>query len=1113
MSKALLPLTSSQAEAARPDVHAWVSASAGTGKTQVLSARVLRLLVGGADPAGIMALTFTKAAAAEMQTRILDVLARWVRAEDEEIAADLAAIGAPRDEETLLRARTLFAHALEVRGGFKVQTLHSFAAALLAAFPVEAGVTPGFATLDDRSGAQLRRQVLEEAVTDAAADGDDAFLADLAALAVQHGDARTEEIVGSLLRERRALLDLRSPEAALAAVRAALGLPRTGTAEDIMRQAMDADAGLEDAVAAFAASLNAWGRKTGLERLDKVSLFQLAAPAERVAALEHLCSALFTSGGTGPPYKANSALNGADDALVARIEPLRACRWALDLADVAALHLRVGQNVAARYQAAKERQGALDFADLIDEAARLLSDLSSAWVLYKLDQRIEHVLVDEGQDTNAAQWRIVDALTEEFFAGIGADAEVESRPRTKFAVGDFKQAIFGFQGSEPDEFAGARERTAAAANAAGHRFIDVDLDMSFRSGKAVLAVVDQVLKQLTPAALGIQRPDFPRHEPHRADAAGAVTLWPRLMDEDGNVPEAYRERPERELARRIADQIDGWLRDGRFVPSRGRAVEAQDIMILVRSRGDLVPELVAALHAAGVDVAGADRLRLTSPIVVQDCLALVRFALQPNDELALGELLVSPFLGWSQDELYALAYRRGPRVPLWSALRDAADEKSRAATAWLSQILDMADFMTPYDMLETMLSGPLGGRAKLLSRLGEEARDPLEELLSQALQFERTAAPSLQGFLDWIAAADDIDIKRDPDAPSNAVRIMTVHGAKGLQAPVVIMADAAKARAGTHRISHLMAGDPRLPIHGFSKGTLPEILQAEYDRREREEREESLRLLYVAMTRAEDYLYAGGLPPGRGGDVTWYDIMKNALADLPTEEPVSELWGGQELRHVCGVEAATERRADSVRSAVPLPDWVRQAAPPEARPPRPLSPSAPEDESNLPPPGPQLELAALRGRLMHSLFEKLPALPEAERESAAKRWLASRVAGTTLDADVLAREVVAVMRDPANSDLFGPDALAEAPISAVVGEDVIAGTIDVLLVDETRVRIVDFKTDRNAPEGEAEVPDRHRRQMARYAAALERIFPGRSVEAGLLYTAGPRVIWLPNRSG
>ena len=1108
MADQLLPLTDAQARAAWPWGHRWVSASAGTGKTQVLTARVLRLLVDGARPESILALTFTKAAAAEMQGRIFAVLGRWVMASDENIAADLKAIQAMVDEKTLRRARTLFAEALEVRGGFKVQTLHGFASALLAAFPIEADVVPGYDTLDDRSGAQLKREVLERAISDAAEDGDTAFLDDLGELAIRKGDAGAQQIIADLLRERHLLARVTDDAQLARQLRAILGLAE-GEPEHIL-QGVRRESGLDDALRAYSRRLSDWGTKTSAKHLPAIEAFFAAEVLHQSEELENIFSTCFTQGGTVHRGAGMDKMEPELSEAATCLDSLRDTLWRIEIAEAAALHLRVGRRLAARYEEAKHSRGAVDFDDLISRAADLLSDISASWVLYKLDQQIEHVLVDEGQDTNAAQWKIVEALTAEFFAGEGAHEEdLETGPRTTFAVGDYKQAIFGFQGTDPEEFRAARDKLHLRAKGADQDFVEVPLARSFRSVPAVLTVTDKVLELLGPEALGLDQP-VPPHEPQRANDAGAVTLWPRLDTEENPLPPEEAEQKERALARRIAAEVKGWVEEGRFLPAKKRAIQAGDVLILVRSRGDLVPELVAALHDAQVPVAGADRLRLTNPLAVKDCLSLIKFALQPDDDLAIGELLVSPFLGWSQWQLYEVAQPRPEGQPLWLALRNADSEHARAAVAWLRQVLDMADFMPPYEFLEAVLSGPLEGRRRLLQRLGEEARDPLEELLNQALQFERTAAPSLQGFLDWLAAADDIDVKRDPEAAADAVRIMTVHGAKGLQAPVVILADAAKAgepRAPGRLLAPHADGD--LPLYGWSSKALPPELAGLYAAATEKEARENLRLLYVALTRAEDYLYVGGLAPRSDRHPSWWDHVAAAIRDLDHEEADAPRWGGPLLRHRQGTEAGPAVREEAPARPRPvLPAWAREMAPKERQPPRPLAPSAGEDEDGLPPPGPGLERAAERGRLLHRLFERLPDIAPEEREAAMQAFLGARAVKAGLDADALAAEARRVMRDPAHARLFSPEALREAPVTAVVEGQVIAGTLDLLLVTAHGIEIVDYKTDRAVPESADQVPERHRRQMARYAAALSAVFPDRPVRSGLLYTAGPKLVWL-----
>ncbi len=1109
---ALKPLLTEQRDAAHPDKSAWVSASAGTGKTQVLTARVLRLLLAGAAPDRLLALTFTKAAAAEMQTRIFDTLACWVRMSDKVLGVELRAIGADDEVDTLRKARTLFADALEAKGGLKVQTLHSFASTLLAAFPLEAGIAPGYETLDERSALQMRADVLANKVA-RAAGSDPVFMADLAALSIKSGEGGVRDVIAKLLSNRGAFD--RSYGTALnweAAVRGVLGLPRKGSRTETLAAALADDVFDWATVRDYAAAMAAWGTKTGLRFADTLTALLAATPDVRAVRVADLLETGLTKAGL--PRKAPNKLDDLHERYCTRLVALGELADGLELAEVAALHLRVGQAIAGVYAAAKQHAGALDYDDLIGKAAELLRSLAAPFVLYKLDQRIEHILVDEGQDTNASQWAIVDAIADEFFAGVGARDEAEVGPRTQFAVGDYKQAIFSFQGTNPDEFDRARHRAKARAEQAGKPFAEIDLNLSFRSTPAVLDVVDKMVVNVGAAAFGLDG-DISPHRANRKDEAGEVVLWPPVMnavtgeDDTDEADDTWVEDSELTLARKIAEEISNWLKNKEILSSQGRPVEAGDVLILVRSRGELVPALVAALHKAKVPVAGADRLRLTAPIAVQDLLALARFALQPGDDLSCAALLVSPFIGWTQEQLLDLAY--GRQTTLWRALRDAkadGDPAIVAAERWLGEVLARADYLAPYEFFESILSGELEGRAKLLARLGEEARDPIEEVLNQALAYEMANTPSLQGFLSWVET-DDVEVKRDPEAPLDAVRIMTVHGAKGLQAPIVILADATKAvpKGAKPPLMMDLPGTGPAPIFYGRKELLSGPAKTLFDAAELSDAEETMRLLYVAMTRAEDRLYIGGALGARPSSAkSWHEYAADALWALGAEDIDCPRWGEGVLRHASGTPKPIETEAkQAVIAPVALPSWVHAKPPEEETPPRPLVPSAAaEDDLVTAPPSPAMQDAARRGQVLHMLFERLGPVADDAREDAMRRWLKRNA--PEQDADAIVREVLGVMDDPTLADWFTPDSLAEAPLSAIVGKRVISGTVDRLIVGKTLVRALDFKTGLKVPDNSDAVPAYHRRQMAAYRDALAAIFPGYEIETALLYTAGPKLI-------
>jgi len=1107
----LKPLEGAQAEASDPRRLVWLSASAGTGKTHVLTARVIRLLLAGNDPAAILCLTFTKAGAAEMADRIHARLASWVRMKPADLRKELFALGEPNDDAAIAEARTLFARVLEATGGgLRIQTIHAFCQTLLAGFPSEAGLIPGFRPLEEREEQALAHATLAQLLVEAERGGDLPLVRDVQVLSRRLGEQGAESFLRQCARAAEAMAAL--GPGIEAKLRRAMEVP-DGDVEDVIAEGCADDRFDMAALARVAAANAAWGTATGLADADRIAAWRAGDPAARAASLDDLVRVFHTA--KGEPRKYSAKLLAADGAyadlamrLGERCADLLALRAKAVFAALLAAGLRAGQAYARAYAEAKRAAGAVDFEDLIRTTVRLLGTPGMGeWVRYKLDQRTDHILVDEAQDTNASQWAIVKALVEEFWR---TAPEPHERLRTLFSVGDFKQAIFGFQGTNPVFFKAAERYFAESAEEGERRFASLSLDRSFRSTPPILAVVDRLIGHLGADALGL----FEAVPPHEAakTGAGRVLLWPPVIageaEEVAAGEEGWLDDATRLFADRLARQVKAWIDARPWLATRDRPLRPEDVMILVRKRGELASLLVARLHAHGVPVAGVDRLSLGAPLAVKDLLAAARFALQPGDDLTLAGLLVSPLFGLSQQALYDIGH--GRPGTLWAALPEG---EARDA---LGRILAAADLVTPYRFFEELLSGPLQGRRKLLRRLGEEARDPIEELLNAALLFEENGTPSLQLFLDWFDRGE-VQIKRDPSAPLDAVRVMTAHGSKGLQAPLVVLADATgdpdRSPGGGLGWSHEEGGEP-VPVIRPRREERFAPFAGLIEESERRDLEEHWRLLYVAATRAEEWLAIGGaLGPGARGQIpanSWYAALTAALDGLDAAETEDGLWCSVRAH---GQEAARGRerppRAASAESTPPA--WLHAPAPQEARPPRPLAPSAIGiDTIANPPPGAAMRAAAERGRLLHALFERLPDLAPEARAGAADRWLerSAGVADPALRA-ALAGDALAVIEDPRFAAIFSAAALAEAPIAAVVGGEVIAGTVDRLLVTAERVMVVDFKTGRRAPATLDRVPDHHLDQMGAYAAALAAIFPGRAIEAALLYTAGPTLIAVP----
>ncbi|MDH3918888.1 MAG: PD-(D/E)XK nuclease family protein, partial [Rhodospirillales bacterium] len=517
---------------------------------------------------------------------------------------------------------------------------------------------------------------------------------------------------------------------------------------------------------------------------------------------------------------------------------------------------------------------------------------------------------------------------------------------------------------------------------------------------------------------------------------------------------------------------------------------------------------------------GVDRMVLTEQLAVMDLVALGRSLLLPEDDLTLATVLKGPLIGLTEEQLFDLAYDRSGGLWAELARRAERDGALRAAYGILTALQARADYVRPYELYGELL-GRGRGRDKLLARLGPEAADPIEEFLSLALAFEREQVPSLEGFLHWLEAGAQA-VKRDMEHGGDTVRVMTVHGAKGLQAPVVFLPDTLQVpQAGRGLLWLEHAGGLALwPVRKSYDGAAAERARAAAAEAQDQEYR---RLLYVAMTRAEDRLYVCGWNTrSKAPQACWYRLIEAALPAVAEEvrfDFTGEIdggWAGPGLRLVTAQAAEPEEAPEAAIEPGPpagLPPWAHEAAPPEPAPPRPLAPSRPAmDEPPVRSPlGSDDGLRFRRGRIVHRLLQSLPDLPAARRPEAAGRFLAGPVHALTAaqQAEILA-ETLAALDHPDFAGLFGPHSRAEVPIVGMIegarGVEVVSGQIDRLVVTDKAVLVVDYKTNRPAPRTEAEVPALYLRQMAAYRAVLSGIYPDRPIESFLLWTEGPRIM-------
>ena len=1145
-----------QARASKPDVSSWVGASAGTGKTHVLTRRVLRLLLNGAAPARVLCLTFTKAAAAEMIDRISTRLSQWALMDNAALRKDLReAIGRAPDQAELARARTLFATCLDVPGGMRIQTIHAFCQALLKRFPLEAGVPPHFRVIEEGDQRALLDGVRNRVLADAE-PGRGPYSEDLALLTPLGGPDDLTALLGEFLGERGRLRDLLKDEAAVSGAVRRL-YDDAGFDEGASQAVLDAEACAEGqfdrAALTRAATALESGSATDAAKAAKIADWLAVGDAARAAGLDAYAGAFLKA--DRQPFarlatqKAIGELPGLAEILgreAGRLAALYDRKKALGVTQRSAALARLGAAVHQGYEAEKRRRAVVDFDDLILMAEDLLTrKAATEWVLYKLDGGIDHILVDEAQDTSPQQWRLVEAIAREFFAGAGverapAEDGLPGPPRTVFAVGDVKQSIFSFQGADPVVFGRVREGFRERVQAAGEDWSPVDLDVSFRSVQQVLDAVDSSFAD-SPARDGVVGDSAPlRHTAWRQGQSGMVELWPIIVPADADEPapwtlpdiDAEAASPTEELAQRIARQVRAWLA-GASGPvwdrSGGEPVQrtprAGDIMILVRRRDALVEALIRALKDAGIAVAGTDRMVLTEQLAVMDVLAVADFLLLPEDDLTLAAVLKGPLFGFDDDRLFELAHGRG-RASLWSRLRAAADEGSRMAADRLSALLAAVDYTPPYELLKAILTGASAptGRERFWGRLGPDAIEPLEELLNLALDYQRDHPPSLQQFLHWLRRRE-VETRRDMESVPDAVRIMTVHGAKGLQAPIVILPDTIRVPKRADRLLWPAAdGDGAAGTAGGLPLIAPSDAEADSrtagfkDDAKEAGRQEYNRLLYVAMTRAQDALIVcGSRGPRKIDDDCWHTLVERGLrrldgtVEIPCEgydEPVLR-YGSLEAVDATPPEAVAAPEAAETHDPAILAALLAPP-PPEALPPRPLAPSRPSDDE--PPVFGPFDAGAdrfRRGTLIHRLLQYLPDLPEAQRDRAAMQYLARSGHGLTEDEQrEIADEIRAVLDLPEARPVFGPVSMAEAPVTGTVSGTVISGQIDRLVVGTQSVSIVDYKTNRPPPPDAAATPPVYLRQMAAYRALLRRLYPAHRIDCFLLWTAAPRLMAL-----
>ena len=1083
--------------ASNPLKSVWVEASAGTGKTKVLSDRVLRLLLNGVQPSKILCLTYTKAAAVEMNTRIAGRLSKWAVEPEDELSDELQKLlGVLPNKEVIAASRKLFAKLLDATQGLKIQTIHSFCQEVLKRFPIEAKISPYFEVMDDRTAKEVLDILQEKLLQKIEQEPDSKAAQSLGYITANISEFVFPKIMNSITANRnkiqRLFATFDSVDELVFSTAEKLGIDESDNAEDLVANyfiSFDRDK-LKSIMEALAQStktdqdraLVLANNLSGLIDYDSFKdVFFLKGKNEVRAKLAAKKAVEFC------PDVVEFCLDIADELLalenkIASISLFKATKSVLYLAE----------DLILGYNNYKKNHSKMDYEDLIVITRKLLESREVAdWVLYKLDGGIDNVLIDEAQDTSPDQWAIVKAIVQDFFAGNSTRVE----PRTVFVVGDRKQSIYSFQGADPAEFEKMRQYFVSKSE----DFMQVRLDVSFRSTAAILEMVDNLFLNPIASKGVVLNGEYAAHSPSRIGEAGKVELWPLMIASKDENPDVWRTPVEREvaastssrLAKQIAQNIKKMVSSGEQLESKGRAIKYKDFMVLVRRRNSFVEELVRECKNIGVEIAGVDRIKLLEQIAVQDLLTLGKFLLLPSDDLSLAEVLKSPIFGLTDDDLFTLCYKR--KSSLWNSL--LYNDKYKPTSEILQNLLNIADYIRPFELYSYVLN-VLGGYKKFVSRIGIDALDGIDEFLNLAINFEREHIPTLQNFVDWVRK-DEVEIKRELEQSDiDAVRIMTVHGSKGLQAPIVVLPDTVSVKV-IKNDSELLLDD--YIYYPFSAKDYEDNCKGIKDKQKESNIDEYRRLLYVALTRAEERLCICGFSKSEKiNEDSWYNLCQQTFSDIATKQEDGTLSYEVEQK----VAVKKDKDVALIGKKDLMFAWVSEQAPVDAVLSKPLRPSQLEDDGDVEvvsSPLSNMEFNPYsRGKIIHKLLQILPDIDQSKRQKILEEYLNNNA--PELNKNRIKNEVLGLIANPQFAEIFSNSSKAEVAVMGQVDGKIISGQIDRLVVGDDKVFIVDYKTNRPAATKLEDVPSLYIKQMNAYKVLIEDIYPDKEVKCYILWT-------------
>ncbi len=836
--------SNTQNMASNPSENIWVQANAGTGKTTVLVRRLLRILFRNGEfnndiAPGILCLTYTNAAAGEMRNRILEQLRQWATADDAELTELLDGISEnqPATKKDLMYARRVFYMYIDNPDVLKIKTIHSFCEEILHRFPLEAGISPSWSLISGASQTVLLQDAFDTMIRKSfhkMSDTQNTLNAFNRIVDIK-SEYFLDELRDLLLSRYRSFFQVKDiykyREYFIETTQKILNINNEQKADfkpDYLQKIVD-----------FAEDIQKDSKK----------------PTQYIQNIIDLTKQYIDNTINFDKYK--SAYLTKDNTIIKNVlkndffveEATRVHNTQQNLLnttifkDTVAL-FDLALDFANTYRQIKQERNLLDFEDLILYTQNLFEKPDvMGWVLSQLDISLSHILVDEAQDTSPQQWNILRMLAGDFFT----DGNTKNN-RSLFVVGDTKQSIYGFQNADPQAFASSRDAIAEQIKNNYRTIHEVALDQSFRSVKQILDTVDFFFDNQEI----VQKTGFHnnKHKCFRIKDNGFVEIHDTFKcDKTGTEKNKL-------YVNMLADKIKDLVLAGR---------QPKDIMILVQKRGTFVDLLSKALKKRGIDIAGNDRVKLPEFSPIKDMLYLTRFCLDQSDDYSLCCLLKSPFYSLKEQDILSLCTIKNndKNIDIFTVLSTQFPN----IYADLTDKIEQSKKLAPYSFFTYVLNKN-DARKKFISALGKQVIDPIEEFLTMCLAYERTQPGTLYHFIKWFITGDS-EIKRDMDA-SQGVRIMTVHGSKGLASPVVFLIDTLTFPKPEAILNANHLHDNSDYDIWLWKTTTSETLQPIIDKNKADQIAEYYRLLYVAMTRTRDELYIYGCDTEHASELVWH---------------------------------------------------------------------------------------------------------------------------------------------------------------------------------------------------------------------------------------------------